>query len=76
MTHCSKNGQPKLVSELSLPLTGLSCVRKIVSDLAVLEINSEGFLITEVAPGIEPSEVLKQTQGRVKISSSVREISL
>ena len=76
MTHCSKNGQPKLVSELSLPVTGLSCVRKIVSDLAVLEINSEGFLITEVAPGIEPSEVLKQTQGRVKISSSVREISL
>jgi len=76
MTHCSKNGNPKLISELSLPVTGLGCVKKIVSDMAVIEINPDGFLITELAPGLEPKEVLQLTGGRVKISSSVKEISL
>lgn len=76
MTHCSKNGNPKLISELSLPVTGLGCVKKIVSDMAVIEINQDGFLITELAPGLEPKEVLQLTGGRAKISSSVKEISL
>ncbi len=76
MTHCSKNGNPKLISELSLPLTGLGCVKKIVSDMAVIEINQDGFLITELAPGLDPKEVLQLTGGRAKISSSVKEISL
>ncbi|MEC8738788.1 MAG: 3-oxoacid CoA-transferase subunit B, partial [Bacteroidota bacterium] len=76
MTHCSKNGNPKLISELSLPVTGLGCVKKIVSDMAVIEINQDGFLITELAPGLDPKEVLQLTGGRAKISSSVKEISL
>lgn len=76
MTHCSKNGNPKLISELSLPVTGLGCVKKIVSDMAVIEINQDGFLITELAPGLDPKEVLQLTGGRAKISSFVKEISL
>lgn len=76
MTHCSKNGNPKLISELSLPVTGLGCVKKIVSDMAVIEINQDGFLITELAPGLDPKQVLQLTGGRAKISSSVKEISL
>jgi len=76
MQHVDRKGNPKLLESCNLPLTGVSCINKVVSDMAVLEITSDGFLLTEVAPGIEPEDVLKATGAPVKISDQVRPMTL
>ena len=52
MTHTNRQGQSKLLKRCTLPITGVSCVKKIVTDLAVIEVTNKGFKLTEVAPGV------------------------
>ena len=75
MQHCSKDGQSKLLPTCSLPITGIRCVKKIVSDLAVLEIAQEGgFILKERAPGISVDEIKAKTSGKLIIEGEVPEM--
>jgi len=75
MQHCSKEGQSKLLPECSLPITGIRCVKKIVSDLAVLEISPEGgFILVERAPGVTVEEIKEKTAGKLIIKGEVPEM--
>jgi len=76
MQHTNPKGESKLLRECTLPLTGLSCVKKIVTDLAVLDVTEEGFLLTETAPGVNVEEIKAKTLGRLIISDHVREMKL
>ena len=76
MQHCSKDGHSKLLPTCSLPLTGIRCVKKIVTDLAVLEIHPEGgFVLLERAPGITVEEIKSQTAGKLIIKGEIPEMT-
>ena len=75
MQHCSKEGQSKLLPSCSLPLTGIRCVKKIVTDLAVLEIDPDGgFVLLERAPGITVEEIKLKTAGKLIINGEIPEM--
>lgn len=76
MQHTSKDGQSKLLPACSLPITGLGCVKKIVTDLAVLEVTSEGFKLLERAPGISVEEIKEATAGRLMVAGEIPEIRI
>lgn len=77
MQHCSKDGQSKLLKECTLPITGIRCVKKIVTDLAVLEVLPEGgFKLIERAPGISVEEIQSKTEGRLVVEGEVPEMHL
>ncbi|GGB22730.1 3-oxoacid CoA-transferase subunit B [Puia dinghuensis] len=76
MQHTNPKGEPKLLSACSLPLTGVKCVKKVVTDLAVLDITPEGFRLLERAPGVSLEEVKSKTAGRLVIPGEVPEMSL
>lgn len=65
MMHTNPKGESKLLSECSLPLTGVRCVKKVVTDLAVLDITPEGFQLLECAPGVSVDDVRAKTAGRL-----------
>ena len=75
MQHCSKDGKSKLLTKCSLPLTGIRCVTKIVSDLAVLDVTDQGFVLLERAPGVAVDFIRERTEGRLIIQGEVPEIS-
>ncbi|MCH7414519.1 3-oxoacid CoA-transferase subunit B [Belliella sp. R4-6] len=76
MQHCSKDGQSKLLKECSLPITGIRCVKKIVTDLAVVEVLPEGgFRLLERAPGVSVQEIIDKTEGRMLIEGEIPEMS-
>ncbi len=74
MQHTNKKGESKLLSECTLPLTGVNCITKVVTDLGVFEINENGFLCTEYAPGVTIEEIKEKTAGRLVIADNVKEI--
>lgn len=74
MMHTNRAGESKLLKQCSLPLTGVACVKKIVTNLAVLEIVPEGFLLLERAPGVSVEEIRKATAGRLVIKGIVPEM--
>ena len=75
MQHCSRDGQSKLLAECSLPITGIKCVKKIVTDLAVLEVDPElGFVLKERAPGVSVEEIQAKTAGKLTIEGEVPEM--
>ncbi len=75
MQHCSRNGDSKLLPQCNLPITGLSCVKKIVTDLAVLEIAPDGgFVLKERAPGISVEEIKAKTSGKLIIEGEIPEM--
>src|SRR5687767_10384175 len=76
MQHTSKDGQSKLLKECTLPITGLRCVKKIVSDLAVIEVTDKGFKLLERAPGVTVEEIQKATEGTLIIEGEIPEIQL
>ena len=76
MMHTNPQGASKLLPHCTLPLTGVGCVKKIVSDLAVLEVTPEGFLLLERAPGIPVEEIRAKTAGRLVIHGEVPEMRL
>lgn len=75
MQHCSKDGASKLLNKCSLPITGLKCVKKIVTDMAVLDVlPSGGFKLLERAPGISVDQIKQATEGKLIIEGEIPEI--
>ncbi|MFS4446198.1 CoA transferase subunit B [Maribacter sp. 2307UL18-2] len=76
MMHTNRAGASKLLKKCSLPLTGVSCVKKIVTNLAVLEVVPEGFLLLERAPGVSIDEIQGATEGTLVIEGDVPEMKI
>lgn len=74
MQHCSKDGKSKLLKQCSLPITGLKCVKKIVSDLAVLDVTSAGFVLLERAPGVSVDYIKSVTEGALTVNGDIPEM--
>ena len=74
MMHSNPKGESKLLPQCSLPLTGVKCVRKIVSDLAVLDVTPEGFKLLERAPGISVDEIKAKTAGKLLVEGDIPEM--
>ena len=72
MTHTEKNGEPKILTSCSLPLTGQGVVHQIVTDLAVIEVTPAGLLLTEIAEDTTVAEVVSKTAATLEIAASVR----
>jgi 3-oxoacid CoA-transferase subunit B len=75
MQHCDKAGNSKLLPSCTLPLTGVGCVKKIVSDLGVFDITNEGFVLVERAPGVSVEEIVAATKGKLIVPNYVPEIT-
>lgn len=75
MMHTNPKGESKLLPQCQLPLTGVKCVRKIVSDLAVLDVTPEGFRLLERAPGVSVEEIKSKTAGRLIIEGKIPEMT-
>ena len=77
MTHTNKSGKSKLLKSCSLPLTGVKCVKRIVTDLAVLDIAKEGgFVLRELAPGVTIEEVKSKTEGKLIVPEDVETVEV
>jgi 3-oxoacid CoA-transferase subunit B len=74
MMHTNPKGESKLLPACTLPLTGVRCVKKIVTDLAVLDITSEGFRLLERAPGVTVEEIRAKTAGRLVVAGEIPEL--
>lgn len=74
MQHTNPKGESKLLPRCTLPLTGVGCVRKVVSDLGVFDITPEGFKCLELAPGVSVDEIKAKTAGRLVIADNVKEM--
>lgn len=75
MQHMDRSGNTKVLSKCTLPLTGINCVNRIVTDLAVIDVTREGFLLKEVAPGVTPKDVADVTDAPLRIDSDLKEMS-
>jgi 3-oxoacid CoA-transferase subunit B len=75
MQHTDKAGNSKLLPKCTLPITGLKCVKKIVSDLGVFEVTEDGFLCTEYAPNVTIEEIKAKTAGKLTIAHDVKEMT-
>lgn len=77
MQHTNRKGESKLLSKCSLPITGVNCVKKIVTDLAVLEVDPKiGFVLKERAPGVSTDEIASKTKGKLFIPENIPEMAL
>ena len=75
MMHTNKEGQSKLLKRCTLPLTGVACVKKIVTNLAVMEVTKEGFRLLERAPGVSVEEIKAATEGNLLVEGLIPEMS-
>ena len=75
MMHTNTKGESKLLSKCSLPLTGINCVKKIVTDLAVIEVTEKGFRLLEKAPGVTVEEIKNKTQGKLIVEGDIPEMN-
>lgn len=71
MMHTNKEGQSKLLKRCTLPLTGVACVKKIVTNLAVMEVTKEGFRLLERAPGVSVEEIKAATEGNLLVEGLI-----
>ncbi len=76
MQHVNKAGESKLLPKCSLPLTGIGCVKKIVTELAVIEVTKDGFKLLERAPGVSVEDIQKATEGKLIIEGEIPEMVL
>lgn len=76
MQHTNPKGESKLLPACTLPLTGVGCVKKVVSDLGVFDVTPDGFVCIEHAPGVTIEEIKEKTAGRLTISPDVKEMSI
>lgn len=76
MQHTDPKGNSKLLSKCTLPVTGVACVKKVVTDLGVFDIIEKGFCCIEYAPGVTIDEIKSKTAGRLIISADVREMAV
>ncbi|MCF8463930.1 MAG: CoA transferase subunit B [Flavobacteriales bacterium] len=74
MMHANRAGESKLLKKCSLPITGVGCVKRVVTDLAVLDITPEGFKLIERAPGVSVEEIKNATEGRLVIEGEIPEM--
>jgi 3-oxoacid CoA-transferase subunit B len=75
MMHTNPKGESKLLPQCSLPITGKKCVRKIVSDLAVLDVTADGFKLLERAPGVTVEEIVSKTAGKLVVEGEIPEMT-
>ena len=75
MMQVNKRGESKLIKRCSLPLTGIKCVKKIVTELGVYEIIAEGFLLVEYAPGVSVERIKNATEGNLIVSNGLKEMN-
>lgn len=76
MMHTNREGDSKLLKKCSLPLTGVGCVKKIVTNLAVIEVTDKGFKLLERAPGISVEDIQKATEGTLIVDGNIPEMNL
>lgn len=76
MQHTGKAGDPKLLKKCTLPLTGINCIDRIVTDLAVIDVTKEGFVLKELAPGVSVGEVKEKTGANLIIQGDIPEMKL
>ena len=76
MMHTNSKGEPKLLKKCQLPLTGIKCVRKIVTNLAVIEVTENGFRLLEKAPGVSIEEIKNNTEANLIVDSEIPDILL
>ena len=76
MIQCSRDGRSKLVDSCSLPLTGVGCVTMIVTDMAVMDVTEDGFLVRELAPGVSPEDFSAACAGRHSFAADVSTIAV
>lgn len=75
MMHTNRTGISKLLKKCTLPLTGVNCVKKIVTELAVLDIGPNGFILRETAPGVSIEEIIQATEGDLTLGEEICEMS-
>jgi len=75
-THTDRNGKSKLLKSCTLPLTGVKCVKKIVTDLAVVDVTEKGFKLVERAPGVSVDEIKEKIEGALIIEGEIPEMKL
>ena len=75
MTHADKHGNSKLLQECTLPLTGVNCITRIITDLAVLEVKNGAFYLRERAPGVTVDEIKEKTAGKLVVEGDVPEMA-
>jgi 3-oxoacid CoA-transferase subunit B len=76
MEHATKEGEPKILKACSLPLTGMGVVHDIVTELGWIRVTKDGLVLTEIAEGVVPDEVLRRTEARLAVSDELRVMSL
>ena len=76
MMHANKAGESKLLSKCTLPITGVQCVKKVVTNLAVLDVTPEGFKLIERAPGVSVDEIKNATAGRLVVDEDIPEMEI
>ena len=76
MQHVNKAGESKLLPKCSLPLTGVGCVKRIVTELAVLDVTENGFKLLERAPGVSVEEIKKATEGKLIVDGEIPEMKI
>lgn len=76
MAHTDKEGNSKLLPKCTLPITGVGCVKKVVTDMAVLDITPDGFVLLERAPGVSVEQIKAATAGRLIVPAEVPEMQL
>jgi 3-oxoacid CoA-transferase subunit B len=76
MMHTNRAGESKLLKKCTLPLTGVGCVKKIVTNLAVLEVTKDGFKLLERAPGVSVDDIVKATEGKLIVEGEIPEMDI
>ena len=75
MMHTNRAGKSKLLKKCSLPLTGVGCVKKIITELAVMDVSPNGFILKETAPGVSVDQILQATEGDIAVAKDVSEMT-